>query len=121
MELNNQAHRSQNTLYNQPTSFKTLPLRHSCFQPPLVLDDAVRRENSPPICIRVYYGPATYDAAGIQNGITTNIGIVTQQSAEFAQAGVKYATVNLHANVAGNQFKVGNLDTCTQVCPMPED
>src|ERR1700729_2807641 len=82
---------------------------HHHFLTPLVLYDHVRGEDAAPVGVGIDHGAASDDAARVQNGIATDIRVVTQQGAEFSQARIKWHAVLLHHHIAGEHLDVRNL------------
>ena len=55
------------------------------------------------------------DAAGTENRVAADFATVTQERAEFSQAGVKLLAIDFHGDVAGKDFEIGDFDACAQV------
>ena len=89
-------------LYPRPLS----ALRTTTSQNGFVLHNHVCRKDAAPIRGWIDDRVAADDAAGIQNGIATDVRAVAQQSAEFPHAGVERHAVLLHHHIAGEHFHV---------------
>ncbi len=58
---------------------------------------------------------------GFRTAVAAHFRAVAQQRAEFAQAGVEGLAVDLHGDVAGQQFEIGNLHARAEVRLVAED
>ena len=82
-----------------------LPLDH--FLRGLGLGDGIGGQDAAPARRGIDDGMTTDDAARVQHGIATDLGMVAEESAELAQAGVHFLAFDLHGHVAGQGLHVG--------------
>src|ERR1043166_2343407 len=54
-----------------------------------VFRNLIRRQDTAPVGVGIDDRAAANDAAGVKHGVAANVGLVGQQRAEFAQAGIK--------------------------------
>src|SRR2546426_4321241 len=87
----------------------------------LILHDPVRRQDTPPVGVRVNNGAATDDAARVENGVAADVGVVAQQGAEFAQTGVEFFAVHFHEDVPRGELEVGDFYACAKMGSVAEN
>src|SRR5579859_2889239 len=87
----------------------------------LVLRNHVGGQDTAPEDVRVNYRATANDTAGIQHGVAADFHAVAEQSAEFAQAGVKWLAIQLELDVAGEHFEIGDFHAGAQMRLVAED
>src|SRR6185503_9094312 len=83
-------------------------LAHYNFDGTFVLRDHVRGKNSAPISARIDDRTPTDDAAGIENGVASDLRSIAQQGAKLPQTGVERNAILVDGDIARQDLHVGN-------------
>jgi len=87
----------------------------------LVLGDGVGREEAAPEDVGVNHGAAAEDAAGVQDGVAAGFGVVAEEGAKLAQAGVKGGAIFFDGDIAGEELDVGDFHAGANMGLMAEN
>jgi len=88
------------------SSLRRLPFARDYFLRGLVLGNHIRRQDTPPVGVRVNHRAAANNAAWVKHGIAAHFGFIAQQSPKFAQSSIEPFAVHFDHDVPGHKFEI---------------